>query len=1198
MRSRGIAALLFLASAGMLTAQISPTTAPNGTMGDVYFLQLTETQIGGPSPVAWGIMSGGLPPGLTLNTATTAATTTITGTPTTPGLYSFVVEAEYDDSSPTLDTQSFTIDVRSGFSISTTSLPTATVGAHYSQQLQTMSAEGTVAWYICPPDANCFPGGIPAPGLTLNGSSGVISGTPTTTGVFTFTVQAEYNDSATFTATRQLSINVVNATPPPTCVASLLPATLPQGEINLRYTPTQFTVNGCPGPYSFTALPAGTINGNALPPGLSLTNGLLAGTPGQTGTFTFFIMANTASGPNQISAESEYSVVINTVPTITTASPLPSGDVGALYSQQISATGGVPPYTFSMDANPPGITISPAGLLGGTPTATGTFPFNIGVTDSLGGQTSSPFQVSFVVGTPEVEVSPLSLIFNADFQGRPPGSQAIAVTPASGTKPPANFSVLVDDGQSSSAAPAWISVSPTGASAPAGLVVNVNQGALAAGAYPARVRVVDSNNLPTDVSVTLNVSNNPQQLTVSPSMLRFGARAAAPGILVQDLLVSNTGASTLAFNATVTNGSSWISAITPNSGQTVLGGAVPLQVQVNTSGLAIGNYHDNLHLASTAGNVDIPISLFVAASGPVISVIPTGVFFHARQNGGTSATRNFEILNIGDPNSAVNWTATLVTGSNWLNLVSSSGTATASTPGVLTAAPVPNATQLALGPYYALIQITDPNSLNSPQFAIAVLNVDPDSVAPSPDVLPGGLFYTAPAGGSAPPAQQVAVNTSSAAPIPFQVATTAADQGSWLSATPSSGNASGTDPGNVAVSVNPTGLAAGIYTGSVNVSIGQLLESVNVTFVVQPTGSSGAITHSRPEVSGCTASKLAITENGLVNNFAVPAGWPATLIAQLNDDCAAPVTNGNVIASFSNGDAPLVLVGDSLGNYTATWQPGNVTQEMEVTLNAAAGTLQPAVAKLYGGIAQNQTPPPTLAPSGTLNNLNPIVGAALSPGIIAQVYGSGLAASSTVTGILPLPTLFNNTFAQVGAYQAPLYFLSSGQFNVQLPAEIAASQQVPIILSVNSALTLPVTLDIVPTTPGVLSLLDGPTPPSVQNGAHIIAQHLDGSLVNSNSPGKPGEYLVMYLVGLGATNPAVPSGQPAPASPLSNVTVAPTVTVDSLPSNVLFAGLTPGFAGLYQIDFQVPTGAASGEDVVTVTQNGIAANPTLLAVSQ
>ncbi len=175
-------------------------------------------------------------------------------------------------------------------------------------------------------------------------------------------------------------------------------------------------------------------------------------------------------------------------------------------------------------------------------------------------------------------------------------------------------------------------------------------------------------------------------------------------------------------------------------------------------------------------------------------------------------------------------------------------------------------------------------------------------------------------------------------------------------------------------------------------------------------------------------------------------------------------------------------------------------------------------------------------------------------------------------------------------------FLSSGQINIQIPNEATATQQIPIVLSVNNALTLPLMLNIVPASPGVLSADDGPAP-NVQNGAHIIAQHADFSLVSSASPAKPGEYLVMYLVGLGATNPSVASGAPAPTSPLASVTVSPAVTVAGSTATVAFAGLTPGFVGLYQINFQVPASATSGELEVDVTQNGVAANPTLLPVS-
>jgi uncharacterized protein (TIGR03437 family) len=324
--------------------------------------------------------------------------------------------------------------------------------------------------------------------------------------------------------------------------------------------------------------------------------------------------------------------------------------------------------------------------------------------------------------------------------------------------------------------------------------------------------------------------------------------------------------------------------------------------------------------------------------------------------------------------------------------------------------------------------------------------------------------------------------------------------------------------------------------------------------------------------------------------------WPATLIVQLYDDCANSVSGGAVVASFSNGGAPLSLRGDGQnGAYSATWQPGAVTAQMVVTFSATAGTLQAATAQLTGGIESNQALVPSLTLNGTLNNLNPVLGAPLAPGTIAQVFGSSLAASSNSTNVLPVPTLFNGTFALVGPYPAPLYFLSDGQLNVQIPAELSAPQQYPIVVSVNNVLSVPNTISTVAAAPGVLSYLDG-TAPAVQDGAHAIAQHnADFSLLNASNPAKPGEYLTVYLVGMGATSPSVPSGAPAPSSePLARVVVQPTVTVDGHGVDIYYAGLTPGFAGLYQITFQMPSSLSSNQVDLVVTQNGRSANRTKL----
>lgn len=1073
--------------------------------------------------------------------------------------------------------------------ITTNGLPTATLGLPYltaqGNTVQLTATGGTGGPYSW--DFYSFSSDT-TDGLSFN-ADGTITGAPNTLGTISFGVTAS-DGTDDEPANKQFSITILPCSP---TIAP--PSPLPDGDIGIPYTQINFTISGCPGStYTFSEQPVDPFNPNSLPPGIQLTgSGTLKGTPSAAGTFAFYI---TLTDQNQQETQFQYSLTINPLPTITTSSPLPNGPVGVPYSQQIAATGGTPPYVFSMNNNPPGITITPGGVLNGTPTTAGTYSFNIGVIDSLRGQTVSPFKVTFATAVSQLQVAPLSLTFNANLNGNSPPTQTITIVPATGATPPVNFHLVIDNGQNNTAAPSWITVTPISGVSPAGLVVSVDQGTMPAGAYLARIQVLDSNGFATDVPVTLNVAGVTQQLNVAPAQLSFAARSAAPGNLIENLLVSSSGAGSLGFTTSVVGGSSWIS-VTAGSNQTTLNAPVYVQVQVNTAGLKTGAYHDAILVSSAAGNSQVPVSLFVASSGPILGVNTTGVLFQAIEGGGSTATQMVEILDLGDASSTVQWAASLMSGSNWLSLVSSSGTATGTSPGVLTLALAPNATQLTPGPYYAIVKITDSNALNSPQYVTAVLNLQPSTTPPSPYLAPGGLFFTTPAGGSAPAAQQVQINTSSAAPVTFLAAASTFGTGTWLNVTPASGNASGQTAGSIAVSVDPTGLAPGIYTGDVNVSIGSLLQSANVTFVVQPS-SSAALARLHPNAAGCTATQLAITETSLANNFMVPAGWPATMIVQLNDNCGAPVTDGNVAANFSNGDPSLSLAGDSLGNYSATWQPANVNANMVVTFNATAGSLQPATAELYGGIAQNQTPPPTLYTNGTVNNFNPVGGAGLAPGTIAQVYGTGLSATSVSTGPAPLPTTFHDTFALVGPAQAPLYFLSNGQINLEIPFEATATQQIPILLSVNNALTQPLTLDIVPTAPGVLSANDGPTSSAPQNGAHIVAQHsADGSLVSSASPAKPGEYLVMYLVGMGATNPSVASGAETPLAPLSYVTAQPTVTVGSQTSSLLFAGLTPTYVGLYQIDFQVPPTAPSGELEVDVTQNGVAANPTMLPVS-
>ncbi|MBZ5608865.1 MAG: hypothetical protein LAP38_11435 [Acidobacteriia bacterium] len=1090
--------------------------------------------------------------------------------------------------------------------------PGGTVGTSYTFQFRATGGSGNYNWQWFPADA---PGGSLPPGLSL-GPLGLISGTPSQPGNFLVQVNVVDNTNSNLQAVQNFSIGIAACLP-----KFVTTSPLTDGEINVPYRQV-FTASGCSAPYTFTAEAASPFNPSGLPSGLALSaSGVLSGTPDTVGTNAFDVTVTEGQGGSTTSA---FSLTINPPPDISTPSPLPNGVEGVAYSFTFVVTGGVPPYSFGVSNLPAGFALSKAGVLNVAAPKAGTFSLDVSVTDSLR-VSSQPktFKVTFVSSAPLLQVSPSSLDFSATAGGDSPPSQALSLVPAAGANSP-NFRALVDGGQASVPVPFSITVQPASGTAPAQLVVSADQGNMTAGKSTARIRIIDTNSQETDIPVSLTVVSSPVQLQAVPVMLRFVAQS--PGTFQQDLVFTNGGsgsagsngfqqnsagatpaAASLGFSVTVLGGSYWIS-VTPSSGQTAKNSPVYIAVRVNTQGLQPGNHSDTLRISSSGDHVDVPISVFVSSPGPVLGTSVTGLRFRAQQGGGYSNAQTVKILNLGDPSTTVHWTASIARGEDFLSLDATSGTATGSTPGSLTLTLKSGATQSSPGGHYSLVKISDANAQNSPVYIVAVLDLAPSGSPALPDLSPAGLFFTAVAGGVQTSAQLVIVNTSSPTAAAFQVAASTDDGAKWLIVSPASGQASGQTPGSFSAVVDPSKMTTGIHTAQASVSMSGVVRTVNVTAVVLSGGStvvsgtaSRAAAEAIPRAAGCAPSKLALTETGLVNNFAVPAKWPATLIVQLNDDCGAAVAGGSVVASFSNGDAPLTLRGDGQGaTYSATWQPTAATSEMVVTLNATAATLQPASTTLIGGVSQNQNLVPSLAPSGTLNNLNPVVGQPVAPGTIVQVFGSSLAISSVEPGVIPVPTQFNGTFALVGPYQVPLYFLSDGQLNVQIPDELVATQQYPILVSVNNALSLPDTLDLAPVTPGVLSNLDGPEPPSVQNGAHLKGQHnADFSLVTSANPAKPGEFVIMYVVGMGATDPSVPSGKPAPGvEPLARVTVQPTVTVDNQQAHIAFAGLTPGLVGLYQVTFQVPASARSGDLDVVLTQNGRSANTVKLPVSQ
>jgi uncharacterized protein (TIGR03437 family) len=304
------------------------------------------------------------------------------------------------------------------------------------------------------------------------------------------------------------------------------------------------------------------------------------------------------------------------------------------------------------------------------------------------------------------------------------------------------------------------------------------------------------------------------------------------------------------------------------------------------------------------------------------------------------------------------------------------------------------------------------------------------------------------------------------------------------------------------------------------------------------------------------------------------------------DDCANPVTNAQVAVTFSNGDPPLVaaLADPAIGEYTATWVPGNVMPTV-VTAKASAGALTPAQVRSTGFVGTSSAP--IVNRNGTVHQLYPQPGAPLAPGTLIQINGAKLATADAAPTDVPLPIAVNGTSVLIGAYAAPLITLSDGILAAQLPVELAPNNQYPLVVSVNDAISTPDNITVAVATPGIQATADG----------YAAAQHPDSSAVTPAAPAAPGELVSIFLSGLGATDPVVASGVQAPAvEPLARITSPAIVTLNGNPVSVAYAGLAAGQVGLYRIDLTVPLDASPGDLKLLVSQNGLNSNSVLLAV--
>ncbi len=228
---------------------------------------------------------------------------------------------------------------------------------------------------------------------------------------------------------------------------------------------------------------------------------------------------------------------------------------------------------------------------------------------------------------------------------------------------------------------------------------------------------------------------------------------------------------------------------------------------------------------------------------------------------------------------------------------------------------------------------------------------------------------------------------------------------------------------------------------------------------------------------------------------------------------------------------------------------------------------------------------PAIAKGGVVNAAS--FTAQVSPGALASIFGSNF----TGTGLdaiasLPLPTSLGGVSVLVNGVAAHVLYANSNQINFQIPWETKTGSAT-VAVSVNGLPSSQVNVTVQAAAPGLF----------VQ-GSHAAAQNSDFSLNSSSNPAKVGGTILTYLTGAGAVSHQPADGAAAGSSPLSEVTSTVTASIGGQSASVSFAGLAPGFVGLWQVNVVVPSGlTTAGNFPLTVTVDGQTSNSANVSVT-